>query len=137
MNHGRLPSDTAITELSYIPQSADLEQDDPWWDEAGLLRRDCEPQRSALLRGLATTSLICGVLSWLLILPALIGLPCGVAALLMAERDLEKMRAGCMDNRAIGLAEYARQRAQDGIALNAPLWACNMLLLVYFGARTL
>ena len=55
--------------------------------------RDCEPHRASLVLGLGIASLVLAVTCVLSIL----GLPLGVAALVMGQRDRRKMRAGTMD----------------------------------------
>jgi hypothetical protein len=57
--------------------------------------RDCEPHRAGLVLGLGIASLILAVTCFLSIL----GLPAGVAAWVMGQRDRRKMRAGRMDPR--------------------------------------
>jgi predicted Zn finger-like uncharacterized protein len=58
-------------------------------------RRDAEPHRGALI-------LILGILSIVLLL---IGLPLGIAALIMGRRDLQKIRARAMDPEGEGTTQ--------------------------------
>src|SRR5262249_14402623 len=80
-------------------------------------RRDLPPHRAELLRLLAKISVVCGLLSFALLAPAVLGLSCGVAALVLAKRDLRRMQAGLMDPRGRNGTLAARDRAIVGIVL--------------------
>lgn len=69
------------------------------WEKRGAMRLDAEPHRGKIVRYLGGASLIMGVLSFCTGFTGLVGVPLGMAALLMAHRDLAKMRAGVMDRR--------------------------------------
>src|SRR5262249_18388158 len=69
------------------------------WELPGAVRRDCAPHRAGLLKMLAAISVVCGLLSFCLVVPSVIGLPCGLLTLILAERDQREMRAGRMDPR--------------------------------------
>jgi hypothetical protein len=72
--------------------------DDPRpWERPGAVRRDCAPHRGNLLRQLGRASGALGVLSMVLVLPALVSIALGVAVCLLARHDLAQMRAGLMD----------------------------------------
>src|SRR5262245_40727867 len=69
----------------------------PPWERPGFVRRDCDPHRGEPLALLGSVSLLFGVMSLCLCLPALIAVPVGAAVWVTARRDLDKMRAGLMD----------------------------------------
>ncbi len=58
---------------------------------------DCEPHRGRLLLPLGRVAFACGVLSAFAVVPALIGLPLGVAVYVLARGDLVRMGTGRMD----------------------------------------
>jgi hypothetical protein len=82
------------------------------------MRRDAEPHRGHFLKLLGTVSLLCGLVS-LFIIPSLLGLPVGLFAMLTARRDLDKMRAGLMDPRGIGMTADGENLAFCGVVANA------------------
>jgi hypothetical protein len=67
------------------------------WEQPDAVRRDCEPHRGPFLVLLGIASLFCGLASFLLVLPGLVGLALGVTALVIAEKDLARMGAGRVD----------------------------------------
>ena len=69
------------------------------WEGRGRIRLDAEPHRAALVERLGLASLLLGVLSFLGGAAGIPGLPLGITALVMAHRDLAKIRAGTMDRR--------------------------------------
>lgn len=83
---------------------------------AELVRRDYEPHRGTLILSLGNVSLIVGALSLCTFgLGAVVSLPVGILAWLMAHRDLERMREGLMDPRGQGQTETGRIGAVAGI----------------------
>jgi hypothetical protein len=82
------------------------------------VRRDAEPDRAPLLKLLAVTAVVLGVMSLITGLSSLVGLPLGVAVLVMAGRDLRKMFDGVMDVRAREQVEAARKVASAAVAVN-------------------
>jgi hypothetical protein len=82
--------------------------DVPGFDEADSFRRDIEPHRGVLILtfGILSIALNC------------LGGPLGVAAVLMAQTDLRKMRSGQMDPAGEGLTKAGR--------------VCGYLGIVYF-----
>jgi hypothetical protein len=64
-----------------------------------------------------------GLLSGCLFLPAAVGLPLGLAAWVVAGRDLARMRAGLMDPRGVEETGRAREYAAVGAVLNLLTWA--------------
>lgn len=97
------------------------------WERPGRVRRDCEPHRAELLRQLGTAAIVCGFLTVILAVPALIGLPLGIAVSVMANRDLAKMRAGEMDPQGEADTERARQIACFSLLVSgAMLFGCGI-----------
>ena len=81
----------------------DLEEQGDGYTRRKPVRRDAEPHRGGTIQGLGIASLVLGVIYvffW-------IGLPLGIAALVMARRDLRKMEEGVMD-------PNGRKRTRDG-----------------------
>jgi hypothetical protein len=85
---------------------------------AELIRRDYEPHRGPLIVSLGNVSMIVGGLSLCMLgFGAVISVPLGVLAFLMANRDLELMREGRMDPRGKAQTETGRTGALAGIIL--------------------
>jgi hypothetical protein len=117
------------------PPVADPTDDRPW--QLGVMRRDCEPDRGCLLTFLSGVALACGVLSFLVALPALLGLPLGILTARMADRDLTRICHGSLDPGGHRLTCAALCRVERAVHWNAvgpfacPLvWLC--LSLLYF-----
>jgi hypothetical protein len=88
------------------------------WEEPGAVRRDCEPHRGDYLAVLGTVSIVMSLAgSVLSLLVVLIGIGLGVAVVVMAGQDLEKMRTGVMDSGGEGLVKTARRRGYWGVSL--------------------
>jgi hypothetical protein len=102
------------------------EAEDRPWERPGCVRRDCDPHRGHFLLLLANISCSCGLLSFCLAFPSVLGLPVGVAAWVMAARDLGRMRAGQMDVRGRRRTQNARSIAAFGVVISTlgswPLW---------------
>jgi hypothetical protein len=100
------------------------DDDGPVWDAAGWLRRDCEPHRggwvaflgnaSAVLAALALPS--CGV-------TAVLALPLGIAAWVMANDDLPKLRSGRMDPAGEPATDAGRSAAMTGTLISGVVGA--------------
>jgi hypothetical protein len=86
------------------------------------VRRDCEPHRGNWLRLLADLSVVCGVLSFVLVVPALVAMPLGTIVTVLAHRDLAKMRSGAMDPTGRPQVEGAARAAVVGAVLGALAW---------------
>jgi hypothetical protein len=98
-----------------------------WRRNADLIRRDCEPHRGPLIVSLGNFSMIFGVLSLCTFgLGAVLSLPLGIFALLMATRDLERMRDGRMDTSGKSQTQIGRTIAAIGV--------CFSLIFVAFYA---
>jgi hypothetical protein len=95
------------------------------------VRRDSLPHRGRLIAALGTFSMVTGGLSLCLFgLGSLVALPAGVAAWVMASRDLELMRSGEMDHGGRAQTENGRVAAIVGITL-ATLFAAFFALMVF------
>jgi hypothetical protein len=82
------------------------------------IRRDYEPHRGALILSLGNISMIVGGLSLCMFgLGAVISVPLGILAWLMANRDLEDMREGRMDPRGKSQTETGRTGGIAGVIL--------------------
>jgi hypothetical protein len=88
------------------------------WEQPGLGRRDAEPHRGTLLLWVATGSVVCGWLSWCLVVPSFLGLPLAVTVYILSRQDMARMRAGLMDRRGYGQTYAAWERSLDGLTLN-------------------
>jgi hypothetical protein len=89
-----------------------------WRRSADLLRRDYEPHRGHLIVSLGNISMIVGGLSLCMFgFGALISIPLGALAWVMANRDLERMRDGRMDPRGQSQTETGRTGGIAGIVL--------------------
>lgn len=75
------------------------QEDELPWEQRGARRRDLESHRGRLISGLGWGSLVLGLLSFCVGVTALVGVPMGIAALVMAHTDLAKMRDQQMDPR--------------------------------------
>jgi hypothetical protein len=88
------------------------------WGGPGNPRRDCLPHRGNWLMRLASVTMACGILSFLLFLPVLVGIPLGIATIDMARRDLKQMDAGSLDPQGRKFTSKALRRAGVGALLN-------------------
>lgn len=93
------------------------------------VRRDSLPHRGRLIAGLGTFSMITGGLSLCLFgLGSVVALPAGIAAWVMANRDLELMRHGEMGPSGRTQTENGRVAAIVGVTL-ATLFAAFFALM--------
>jgi hypothetical protein len=105
---------------------ADLppEADDPRpWLQPGAVRRDCEPHRGGLLRGLGIVSLVVPF-AGLVISPAIgivAGVSLGLTIWVLAGRDLAKMDAGVMDPNGRRQTRSSRRWALAGVLVSVGL----------------
>jgi Na+/proline symporter len=100
---------------------------------ADLIRRDYEPHRGPLILSLGNLSMIVGGLSLCLFgAGAILSIPIGILVWLMANRDLEYMRAGRMDPAGKVQTETGRTAAVAGIVLG--LIFAVFYALVYLAA---
>jgi hypothetical protein len=95
------------------------------------VRRDSLPHRGRLIAGLGTFSMVTGGLSLCLLgLGAAVALPAGIAAWVMANRDLELMRCGVMDPAGRTQTENGRVGAIVGVIL-ATLFAAFFAVMFF------
>jgi hypothetical protein len=92
------------------------------WEEPGGVRRDCEPHRGNWLRLLGNVSVACGLLSFVLVVPALVAMPLGTVVTVLARRDLAQMQSGAMDPAGRPQVEGAAHAAVVGAVLGALAW---------------
>jgi hypothetical protein len=107
-------------ECPYCGEELEPENDPrpAWQRSANFFRRDYEPHRGALIVTLGNLSMIVGGLSLCSFgIGAVISVPIGILALLMANRDLERIRDGHMDPRGKSQTETGRTGAITGIIL--------------------
>jgi hypothetical protein len=122
----------------------------PPWEIPGNFRLDCEPHRGFLLRWLANIAFLCALGAWGFFLTtplfylgrklgyatsSFVVLGCaagilGLAAWLLARRDLARIRAGCMDPTGEGEVQFARTRGCVSFLLSLSLGLpCGLLIL--------
>ena len=80
------------------------------WELDGGSKRDCTSHRADMLKRMAAFSTGAGYLSLFLfplLVPSLTAMLLGLLTRAMAERDLDRMRAGAMDNRGYQETEKA------------------------------
>jgi hypothetical protein len=88
--------------------------------------RDCEPHRARLVLGLGIASLVLSVTCLL----SVVGLPLGVAAVVMGRQDRRKMRAGTMD-------PEGQSTTQTGYICGIVGTVLNGLVVAYLGLSVL
>ena len=93
------------------------------------IRRDLEPHRGSLILSLGNVSMIVGGLSLCTFgLGAVVSVPVGILAWLMANHDLERMREGRLDPRGKARTETGRTGAIAGVILGVIFAAFYALL---------
>jgi hypothetical protein len=112
-------------------------EDRPWERTDGPGRLDSEPHRANLIKTLGIMSIVCapGVIGGGILAVAL-GLGLGIAAWLMARRDLTRMRAAQMDRRGEASTRAGRILGIVGTFLNVAalmLIAAFLTAIFYFG----
>jgi hypothetical protein len=107
-------------------------EDETWAERRQVLDRICrdqEPHRGALILSLGNVSMIVGGLSLCSFgLGAVVSVPLGILAWLMANRDLERMREGRMDPRGKAKTQTGRTGAIAGVILGVIFAAFYALL---------
>jgi hypothetical protein len=84
----------------------------------GPLRRDGESHRGGMIDGLGSISLALGTMAFCLVgLGTLVALATGIPAVVMANRDLDRMKTGLVDPAGRTATEYGRNKAMVGIVL--------------------
>jgi|GEM_PF-335644 len=108
-----------------VPEDYDEDDDRPWEARDFRGRRDAEPHRGALILTLGIISIVLVAISC-----GPIGLPLGIAAWVMGQKDLRKMRENVMDDEGMGLTQAGWICGIIGTILDS---LCSLGLLVYFG----
>lgn len=98
-----------------------VETDDRPWEQPGVVRRDCEPHRAELLGQLGTIAVICGFLTAILVVTAVVSLPLGIAVCIMARQDLAKMQTREMDPQGAADTERALQTGIFSLFVSAAM----------------
>jgi hypothetical protein len=86
-----------------------------------------------VLRLLGVVGLVCGILTPVLVVPGLIGLPLAVAVFVLSGRDLARMRRGLLDPAGRAETETARALADKGLLFSVAgvfVWGLLVLSLV-------
>jgi predicted Zn finger-like uncharacterized protein len=100
-----------------------------WRRPADLVRRDYEPHHGRLILGLGNLSMIVGGLALCSFgIGAVVSVPVGILAWLMANRDLERMRDGLMDPSGKSQTLTGRTGAIAGVILGVIFSAFYALL---------
>ncbi|HTU18167.1 MAG TPA: hypothetical protein VMG10_08890 [Gemmataceae bacterium] len=123
----------AWSDLSCPHCGEELEAEDEGWaarrQAIDRIRRDCEPHRGRLILSLGNVSMIVGGLSLCTFgVGAVVSVPVGILAWLMANHDLERMREGRLDARGKSQTETGRTGAVAGIVLGVIFAAFYALL---------
>jgi hypothetical protein len=104
-----------------------------WRRAADPFRREYEPHRGLLILSLGNISMFVGGLSLCTLgLGAVVSVPMGILAWLMANHDLKRMRDGRMDARGKAQTETGRTAAAAGVVLGA-IFAAFYALVVLAG----
>ena len=122
----RLLACAVSAELTLESRQEAAAEDAKAWQLPEWVRRDCEPHRSEMLKGLGLISLFAGLASFFFV-PALVAVGVGISVLVMAKRDREKMRNGLMDPRGEGQLRVAEAHAWEGILLGVAFVAFALL----------
>jgi hypothetical protein len=94
-------------------------------------RRDCPAHRGNWLEVLAAVAFACGACSFLLILPAALGIPLALITSHLARRDLGRMDDGSLDSRGYDQTFKALCLAESSVRLNAVgLVACSLISIL-------
>jgi hypothetical protein len=101
------------------------ERDDRPWEQPGAFRLDCEPHRGDLIRGLGRCAQVTCVAG--LCLPGLLPLPLGLglAAWLLARRDLREMDASRRDPAGRAATRDGQKRGLDAV------WSAAFLVMLW------
>jgi predicted Zn finger-like uncharacterized protein len=115
----------------YCGEVLDEEEEDderPWEESRRRFRgrRDAEPHRGVLILVLGIISIVLAGFVWC----SVIGLPLGIAAWVMGQADLRKIRNGSMDPEGEGLTQAGKICGIIGTILDS---LCGLGVLLYFG----
>lgn len=127
--------DPRVLSLGAAAMDPTPERDDaadvPPWEQPGAVRRDCESHRGEFLMHLATTSLVCAVLSCITWgIAGILAFALALSVWVVAGRDLRAMTAGTMDSAGLKDTRGARRRGLAAMlfcvfgwgVLGAALW---------------
>jgi hypothetical protein len=107
---------------------------DAWRRSYPGLRRDCEPHRGRWIALLGNASVVFAALALPFCgLPGLLGLPLGIAAWVMGNTDLAKIRSGAMDPGGSGPTRLGRECGIVGTFLSAAVGVGWLLLWLVLG----
>src|SRR5262249_10350958 len=111
------------------------DKEDLPWARPGAVRRDCEPNRAPLVKRLGWASLLLGLFSLFLWVPALVGLPLALLVAGMARHDLTQMGKGARDPSGAKETQTGRDYAVAGVVLclGSGLSCLLVLLLLKWG----
>jgi hypothetical protein len=117
-----------------LDYGAEPEEESKTWNDAiPNLRRDCEPHRALWISLFGTSSLVLGSMALLLCgVPALAGIPLGIAAWLMGNHDLKQMRQGLMDPEGFFKTQRGRESGILGVVLGGAFLAGYTLFFLLF-----
>jgi hypothetical protein len=99
-------------------------EDPPWGQKDWSAKITLPGSRGSLLIVLANAAMICGILSWCLLLPAIPALILGIIVVAVANAELAKMEQQEFDPEGKSELEWARRRALWGIGLSLSCWIC-------------
>ena len=104
------------------------------WEMVGESRHDSKPHRGQLLSTMAYFNFLAAGTSFFCLLTGLVGFLLGLAAWIMACRDLDLMRKGLMEQSGYHQTEKARADARVGTLLSLPglvLWSIVAAVVIY------
>jgi hypothetical protein len=103
------------------------------WEAKPRLRRDAEPHRGGLLYGLGAAAVLLGLAGLPFLFPLLLAFPLAVATSVLADRDLDLMRAGRMDPRGEWATRVASYLGRTALVVSAGvLFFWGMYLAIVF-----
>jgi predicted Zn finger-like uncharacterized protein len=108
-----------------VPEDYEEEDDRPWEERRFRGRRDAEPHRGVLIMVLGIVSIVLVATIFL----GFLGIPLGIAAWVMGQKDLRKMRDNVMDDEGMGLTQAGWVCGIIGTILST---LCGLGLLAYF-----
>jgi hypothetical protein len=100
-------------------EDEDDDEDRPWERSRSPVRRDCEPHRGGAVLALGITSIVLAFTVFL----GVVGLALGIAAWIMGQRDLAKIRQRVMDPQGQGTTQAG--------------WICGIIGTIFSSLATL
>jgi hypothetical protein len=116
-SHSREEPQIEVAHEIHEPDEGD--DDRPWERRRRAVRRDCEPHRGGAVLGLGISSIVLSMTFFL----SVIGLGLGIAAWIMGQRDLAKIRQRVMD--------------PEGQSTTQAGWICGIIGTIFSGLMTL